>query len=193
MQQFQVKMLTIAIIACCLIAAGCATTESPEEQAPPDESTQMIEEQPVLPEETIEYETASAEQEIEEAPPEEDFPAGMGLFTSEDIYFKKGSAALTPEAQEILIQKAAWLLDHPQVTVIIQGHSDENGTAEYNLALGERRAGSVMSFLIRQGVERSRLVAVSYGKERRVDPGKSDTARANNRRTHFVIEMVEYE
>ena len=193
MQLVNLKALLIAIVACLLMASGCATTGTSEAEMPEDESMQMVEEQPVLPEETIEYETASAEQAVEEPPPESDFPAGMGLFTSEDIYFEKGSAALTPEAQELLIEKAAWLLEHPDVTIIIQGHTDEKGTAEYNLAFGDRRAGSVKSFLLRQGIESARLIAVSYGKERPVELDNTESARNRNRRAHFVIEMMEYE
>ena len=193
MQQFQFNSLLCAIIACFLLMAGCATTGTSDEEMVADESMQMTEEQPIIPEETVEYETASAEQVVEEPPPESEFPAGMELLTSENIYFKKGSADLTSEAQELLIEKAQWLLDNPQVKIIIQGHTDERGSAEYNLAFGERRAGSVKSFLLRQGIESSRLIAVSYGKERPAVLDNTENARTQNRRAHFVIEMLEYE
>ena len=193
MKRFPLNMLLFAIIACFLVTAGCATTGASDADVPEEEAMQLTEEQPVIPEETIEYETATAEQPIEEEAPEEDLQADMEMFMSEDIYFQKGSAALTPEAQELLIERAAWLLDHPQVAIIIQAHTDEKGSAEYNLAFGDRRAGSVKSFLLRQGIESSRLIAVSYGKEQPADMENTEFARAKNRRAHFVIEMTEYE
>jgi outer membrane protein OmpA-like peptidoglycan-associated protein len=98
------------------------------------------------------------------------------------------SYSLIPEAQEILIRKAEWLMAYPEINVIIQGHTDEPGTAEYNFALGDRRAGIVKSFLIQQGIDPSRLTAVSFGKERPAESGQNEEARAKNRRVHFLIE-----
>jgi len=79
-------------------------------------------------------------------------------------------------------------MEYPEIGVIIQGHTDEPGTAEYNFALGDRRAGNVKGFLIQQGIDPSRLTAVSFGKELPAEPGNSEAARAKNRRVHFVIE-----
>jgi peptidoglycan-associated lipoprotein len=115
------------------------------------------------------------------------FRAAKNQFLVEDIYFKKGSYRLQPEARTVLYRKAEFLKKYPQVSIIIEGHTDESGSRETNIAFGERRAGEVKSFLIREGIQRERLIAVSYGKERPVDPGKSEKARAKNRRVHFVI------
>ena len=109
-------------------------------------------------------------------------------FLSENIQFKKGSYALTPAAKEILMRKARWLQDHPYVTVIIEGHTDEPGSKEYNIALGDRRAGEAKSFLIRQDIATERLIAVSYGKEKPIDPKRTEEAKNKNRRVNFVIE-----
>ena len=109
-------------------------------------------------------------------------------FMYEDIYFKKGSYALTDEAKEILARKAEWLHKHPEINVVIEGHTDERGSKEYNIAFGDRRAGAVKSFLIVKGIARERMNAVSFGKEKPVDPGNTESARAKNRRVHFVIE-----
>jgi peptidoglycan-associated lipoprotein len=106
----------------------------------------------------------------------------------EDVFFKKGSYTLTPEAKEILMRKAQWLHDHPYVSVIIEGHTDERGSKEYNIALGDRRAGEVKSFLIKQGIATERLIAVSYGKEKPIDPSRTKSAQDKNRRVHFDIE-----
>ncbi len=109
-------------------------------------------------------------------------------FMYEDVYFKKGRYSLSPEAQEILERKAAWLIDNPDLHVIIEGHTNNRGSKEYNFALGDRRAGAVKSFLIRQGVESQRLIAVSYGNERPIDKTKTEKGKEQNRRVHFVVE-----
>lgn len=119
---------------------------------------------------------------------EKEFRAAKIKFVYEDVFFKKGSYHLQPEAREILERKAAFLKKYPQVSVIIEGHTDERGSKETNIAFGDRRAGAVKSFLIREGIERERLIPVSYGKEHPIDTGKTEKARAKNRRVHFVIE-----
>ena len=108
-------------------------------------------------------------------------------FVSEDIYFEFDSAALIPEAREVLKRKAEWLNSNPNVAVTIEGHTDDRGTVEYNLALGERRAESAMSFLVEMGIPDSRMTTISYGKEKPIDPGHNENAWTKNRRVHFEI------
>ena len=115
------------------------------------------------------------------------FQAAKRQFTYEDIYFKRGSYHLQPQARTLLYRKAEFLKKYPDVTVIIEGHTDERGTRETNIAFGDRRAGEVKSFLIREGIERERLIPVSFGKERPVATGKTEADHAKNRRVHFVI------
>ena len=109
-------------------------------------------------------------------------------FENEDIHFEFDSIRLTPQAQEILTKKADWLKDNPNTSVTIEGHCDERGTNEYNLALGDGRALSSKKFLIDLGIDPSRLKTVSFGEERPIDPNLTEEAWAKNRRTHFVIE-----
>ena len=109
-------------------------------------------------------------------------------FMYEDVYFKKGSYQLTPEARQLLQTKAQWLQRHSDVKVVIEGHTDEAGSVEYNLALGDRRAGAVKSFLIGQGINPGRLIAVSYGNEKPISTGSMESAKSKNRRVHFVVE-----
>jgi peptidoglycan-associated lipoprotein len=109
-------------------------------------------------------------------------------FMYEDVYFKKSRYSLTPEAQEILKRKATWLMKNPDLTVLIEGHTDERGSKEHNFALGDLRAGAVKSFLIRQGIESPRLIAVSYGNEHPIDTSKTEKGRQKNRRVHFATE-----
>ena len=106
----------------------------------------------------------------------------------EDVYFEKGRYRLQPEAQEILKRKAQFLKKYPEISVILEGHTDEGGSKETNLALGDRRAGEVKSFLIREGIETERLIPVSFGRERPIDAGKTEASRAKNRRVHLVVE-----
>ncbi|MGD2096409.1 MAG: OmpA family protein [Desulfobacterales bacterium] len=115
------------------------------------------------------------------------FQAAKTQFMSEDIYFRKGSYQLQPQARTTLHRKAEFLKKYPDVAVIIEGHTDERGTREANIAFGDRRAGEVKSFLIREGIERKRLIPVSFGKERPVATGKTEADRAKNRRVHFVV------
>lgn len=108
-------------------------------------------------------------------------------FMNDHVPFAFDSATLSPMAQEILKRKSAWLNDNPGVFVTIEGHTDERGTAEYNMALGERRAESARAFLVDLGVSSSRLSTVSFGEERPLDPGSNEEAWAKNRRAQFRL------
>ncbi len=105
-----------------------------------------------------------------------------------DIYFSFDSAALSPQAQNILRQKGEWLRQYSNSIVVIEGHCDERGTNEYNLALGDRRAQSAKNFLMNLGIPASRLITISYGEERPLNPGHTEMAWAQNRRAHFVVQ-----
>lgn len=127
------------------------------------------------------------EERLKKEAEERELRAAKIKFMYEDVHFKKGSYALTPEAKGILTRKAEWLRNHPDTKVIIEGHTDERGSREYNIAFGDRRAGEVKSFLLKQGIARERLIAISYGKEKPIDPARTKEAKAKNRRVHFVI------
>ena len=116
------------------------------------------------------------------------FRAAKIQFMYEDIYFQKGSYRLQPEARTTLYRKADFLKKYPDVSAILEGHTNERGSRETNIAFGDRRAGAVKSFLIKEGIARERLIAVSFGKERPVDKGRTEKSRAKNRRVHFVVE-----
>jgi len=103
------------------------------------------------------------------------------------VYYDYDSAELSAEARAALDANAALLKKYPTWTVTIEGHCDERGTAEYNLALGERRAGSAQAYLLALGIPASRVKIVSYGREFPFDPDHDEEAWAKNRRAHFVI------
>jgi peptidoglycan-associated lipoprotein len=102
-------------------------------------------------------------------------------------FFDFDSAELTADARAAIDANAAVLKKYPTWTVTIEGHTDERGTAEYNLALGERRAVAAQSYLVSLGIPAARMKTVSYGKEFPFDPGHNEAAWAKNRRAHFVI------
>lgn len=107
--------------------------------------------------------------------------------TRNNIYFEFDKSTLTPMAQDTLMRHAAWLRENADVTVTIEGHCDERGTNEYNLALGDRRADSAKAFLVDLGIAASRLTTISYGEERPLCTQKTEECWAKNRRDHFVI------
>ncbi len=132
--------------------------------------------------------TAAAEKAAAEEAARKAAMDARELFLYEDIYFEFDKSDLSAESQEILRGKAEYLKDNPDVLVIIEGHCDERGTNEYNLALGDRRASSAKAFLVNLGIAGSRLTSVSYGEERPADPGHDEEAWAKNRRDHFTID-----
>jgi peptidoglycan-associated lipoprotein len=103
------------------------------------------------------------------------------------IFFAFDRSDITPEAQEILARQADWLRRYPNVTVTIEGHCDERGTREYNLALGERRAQAAKNVLVAMGIPASRISTISYGKERPAVLGSTEEAYAQNRRAVTVV------
>lgn len=103
------------------------------------------------------------------------------------VFFDFDRYDLTPQGQATLQAQAAWLQQYPNVSLIIEGHADERGTREYNLALGERRAVTVRNYLIALGVSPTRLTTVSFGKERPAVVGSNDSAWAQNRRGVSVV------
>ena len=124
-------------------------------------------------------------------PPVEDkaakaFDMAKSEFLEENIYFAFDKSNLDDKAQATLKKSAEFLKTYPNVYTTIEGHTDERGTAEYNLALGERRADAVRTFLVSAGVRRSQVDVVSYGEERPADPGHDEAAWAKNRRAVLV-------
>ena len=169
------------------ISSEPVTTTTAEEEArkraEEDARQKELERQKALREEELKEESLSEKAARER----ERLTAEQLEFENKDIYFEFDSIRLTPEAQQILTQKANWLQENPGVMVTIEGHCDNRGTNEYNLALGEGRAQSAKTFLIDLGVDPGRLDTISYGEERPLDPHQTEDAWAKNRRVHFVI------
>ncbi len=111
--------------------------------------------------------------------------------TTDTVFFAFDSSSLSAEAQAALDTQVAWLKKHDDVNVIVQGHCDDRGTREYNLALGERRANAVKQYLVSQGIEEGRISTISYGKERPAVLGNNEAAWAQNRRAITVVSAAE--
>lgn len=115
-------------------------------------------------------------------------PEGQMIDAVKDIHFDFDMSAIRPADRDILLKNANYIFANKNVkTVKIEGYCDERGTAEYNLALGQRRADEAKKYLTVVGVDKSRMETISYGKEKPVDPRHNEEAWAKNRRAHFVI------
>ncbi len=128
-------------------------------------------------------------------PPPPAMPSGPVPGSQEDlvinvgdrVFFDFDRSDLRPDAIDQLNRQADWMKANPSVTVVLQGHADERGTREYNLALGDRRASTVRQYLESMGVARSRMDTISYGKERPQVLGSNEAAWAQNRRAVMIV------
>jgi peptidoglycan-associated lipoprotein len=136
---------------------------------------------------------ASEEKPLTDMASKEQAASGAALEAAEkektlaDINFDFDNYSLKPGAREILKGHAAWLAKNKDSKLVIEGHCDERGTTEYNLALGERRAAEAKKYLTELGVDAKIMKTISYGKEMPLDPGHTEEAWAKNRRDHFVV------
>ena len=129
------------------------------------------------------------------APVEEDVNVNVAVEEGQEsvmnakdrVYFGFDQYNLTNEAMEVLQEQARFLVDNPEASVVVEGHTDDRGTRDYNLALGVRRAVSVKNYLIANGVDAGRIRVISYGKERPAVVGANEAAWAQNRRAVTVV------
>lgn len=186
------RFITIALAVAVLIsvgAYGCAKKQVKSEggqveAVKPSEATEKGQKG--------EEKTSEATRETKEAPPgpkeqPEPVEAGRAEKALKDAYYAFDSYELSPEARKTLQENADWIKANKGPVITIEGHCDERGTVEYNLALGERRAEAAKSYLVSLGVNADRLKTISYGKSLPVDQGHTEEAWAKNRRAHFVV------
>jgi len=127
---------------------------------------------------------APVKEEVKTAPATE--TAAPAPLVLETIHFDYDKYDLTPEARQILATNAMGLRAHPEANILIQGHCDERGTIEYNLALGDKRARAVKDYLVSLNIDPAQISTISYGKERPVDTRRNEEAWARNRRAEFA-------
>ncbi len=173
MRRYQDKLGWMVFGVCALLLlglAGCASTPTPAPEtaapapAPTDDAAERLRQQAAIREAQLRTQ-----------------------FENQDIHFDFDRYDLRPEARQILNEKAAYLLERNNLSVIIEGHCDDRGSSAYNLALGEKRALAAKAYLQSMGVAAQRMETVSYGKERPLVPGHTEEAYAANRRDHFVV------
>ena len=111
----------------------------------------------------------------------------MAIADLKDVFFDFDKYDIRPGDAKTLDGNASWLKSNPNQLLLIEGHCDERGTNEYNLALGERRAKSTMNYLVSQGVQASRVTIISYGEERPTCTDKNEACWSKNRRSHFLV------
>lgn len=166
----------LLLVAGALVLAGCARKKEslPPPPPPPAPEMQQLTPPPPPPPVTSGAVPGSVQ----------DFRQFAG---SDTVYFALDSYGLDPDTRFTLDKQAIWLNKYPRVAVTIEGHCDERGTREYNLALGERRANAVKNYLAAQGVSPSRMSVISYGKERPAVDGSNEAAWAQNRRAVTLL------
>ena len=165
--------IAIAVTLASALALSACKKEAPEELPPPPQSTET----PATPAPT---------------PPSGPVPGTQAHFSQamsgrDTIYFDTDKFDIDSEDQAALRQQAQYLMQYPNVRATVEGHCDERGTREYNLALGERRANAAKNYLVSLGVPANRVTTVSYGKERPVALGSNEQAWARNRRAVTIV------
>jgi peptidoglycan-associated lipoprotein len=165
------KQMSRTILAACAVIALAACAKKPPQELPP------------APGGATSGEAGPAAPSGPVKGSQEDFIASV---SSDRVYFDTDKYDIDAPSQATLRSQAAWLQANPSVRVTIEGHCDERGTRDYNLALGERRANSAKNYLASLGIDSSRITTVSYGKERPAELGSDEAAWAKNRRAVTV-------
>jgi peptidoglycan-associated lipoprotein len=160
----------ITVVFTLIIFTGCA-----ENKAVVTEGTAQEETAPAQSAATTSEQSAKVE------------PVATAETAVKDIFFDFDKSNIRPDAREILNGNADFLLKNSNSKIVIEGHCDERGTAEYNMALGQRRAQEAKKYLVNLGIKEPRIKTISYGEERPFDPGHDEEAWAKNRRAHFVV------
>jgi len=114
----------------------------------------------------------------------------LEISVGDRVFFAYDSAVLSPIATQTLDRQAAWMKEYPAIFLTVEGHTDERGTREYNLALGDRRANAVKNYLVALGIDPNRILTISYGEERPAEAGNDETAWAKSRRAVSLVSTV---
>ncbi len=175
-----VKSVTVALAAAALVVA-CSPKPKPEPPPPAPTPTPTVVTLEPTPAPTPRPAPRSQEDDIK--------AMSLDRVSSylKPAFFDYDKAELRADARDVLAADATWLKAHPTVVFTIEGHCDERGTAQYNLALGDRRANAAKEFLVSLGIDAGRAKTVSYGKERPFATGHDEDSWAKNRRAHFVV------
>jgi peptidoglycan-associated lipoprotein len=186
---FIVLLVMTFVCSSLLLMTSCAKKQVKKEGAAMAAPSEKMPESSMGKEDTEASERAEAERRARMLAMEKEqmLRKKMMEFESENVYFDFDKSELLPQSQQTLRKKARWLQENPDYFVRIEGHCDERGTSEYNLALGERRAQAAKKFLMALGIPEKRLRTISYGEEKPADPRSNETAWAKNRRDEFKL------
>jgi len=170
-----------------LFLAGCSqeTASTPAPAAAPEKPAAATEKPP-----SSSLSNPSAQASSLEAHQQGTLGKGENTGPLQDVYFEFDSYDLSPESRELLKGHATWLKANPQATVEVEGHCDDRGTSEYNLALGAKRADTVTRYLTDLGIPMGRLSTISYGEELPQCKEQNESCWAKNRRAHFVVKSA---
>jgi peptidoglycan-associated lipoprotein len=196
------KSLVVLVLILCvgLLLVGCPKKTVVKEEPSMKKAEEAVAEREKAAKLAAEKESARIREEEAKKAKEQEFEKSLvakkepgiagEVFESrllKDIHFDFDRYDIRPGDAEILKENAALLMKYPKVKIQTEGHCDERGTSEYNLALGERRANGAKKYLISLGISPDRISTISYGEERPLDAGHNEEAWAKNRRGHFVI------
>jgi len=178
--------MAVAILVVAVSVAGCSKQQTVKSDVDSVPTTA-----PVTEETSVKQEPVEQQQPVEAARPVEVDP-GVAVTEEQvssfaDALFEFDRFDLTEAGRKTSQEVAAYMRKNPKAKLLIEGHCDIRGTAEYNMALGDRRAASVQNYLVSLGVPAAAISTASYGKERPLDSGTSESAHARNRRAHFVL------
>lgn len=185
MKRYTPVFMSTFLICLLTLATGCAK----KELLKADEATTQgsaTTEKPSAMDSSVDEEVQK-EAVIMEKPAPANADASLEETELETIYFDFDSYILSPEARERLFRTSRWLRENPSVTVLVEGHTDEQGSDSYNIVLGERRAKSALQYLLTMGIDPQRLSVISYGEEKPAATGHEEDAWSKNRRAEFVI------
>ena len=174
---------TLLVIMACIVLTACATKKEVETQTTATTTTETKTEVAEPKAEPIEPIAGQMQSDVYTGT---DTVGYLAEGVKDRVFFATNESVLTTASRETLRAQAAWLRKNPDVTVVVEGHADERGTREYNLALGERRANAAKDYLMTYGISSDRISVLSYGKERQVDSGSNPLAWSKNRRSVTV-------
>lgn len=188
----KVIITLLAVTSAALMVSGCANKEAVKTETPAPVTAKAVEApkpKPAKPEQSNTVEQAQPKAEAPKVVEQSASKASATVANFETAYFDFDKAELRQDARDVLYKNAEILLKgQPDAKVKIEGHCDERGSAEYNLALGERRAKSALQYLTTLGVKADRMSVISFGKEKPAVQGNDEAAWAKNRRAEFVLE-----
>lgn len=180
------RTLSLSILATASLAIAACASNPPPEPPPTPQQTAVV--PPAV--------TPPVQPPRATVPPPSGPTAGskadFAVKATDRVYFDYDAYNLDSEDQRSLASQVAWLKQFPSTRVEVQGHADERGTRDYNIALGERRAQSVKSFLVSQGIAENRIQTISFGKDKPLDPGHDEAAWSRNRNayTNVIVEAI---